>query len=134
MIAFDTNILIYSCDLSDLRRQRIAFELLRTAEDGVLLWQVAIEFAAASRKLGAQGFTASQAWDRLREFMDVLPLVTPTASVLGYARDLHERSGVSFRDSLIIGACMDCGADTLYSEDLPGGLAAAQVNIVNPFV
>lgn len=40
MIAFDTNVLIYSCDHSDPLRQRRAFELLAAAEDGVLLWQV----------------------------------------------------------------------------------------------
>lgn len=55
MIAFDTNVLIYSCDHSNLLRQRRAFELLAATEDGVLLWQVAVEFVAASRKLASQG-------------------------------------------------------------------------------
>lgn len=81
MTAFDTNILIYSCDASDTRRQQRAFELFAGIEDGVLLWQVAVEFVAASRKLASQGFTAAHAWARLLEFMDFLPLVVPSTKV-----------------------------------------------------
>jgi predicted nucleic acid-binding protein len=44
MTGFDTNILIYSCDHADTRRQHRALELLASAPDGVLLWQVAAEF------------------------------------------------------------------------------------------
>jgi len=59
MIALDTNILIYACDKADLKRQQLALDLVSRAADGVLLWQVACEFVAASRKLRSQGFTMS---------------------------------------------------------------------------
>jgi predicted nucleic acid-binding protein len=49
MIALDTNVLIYACDQTDPRRQQIALELVTRAEDGVLLWQVACEFIAATQ-------------------------------------------------------------------------------------
>jgi predicted nucleic acid-binding protein len=62
MIAIDTNVLIYACDQADPRRQKIAIDLIANAQDGVLLWQVACEFLAASRKLDKQGFTPAQAW------------------------------------------------------------------------
>ena len=62
MTALDTNVLIYACDKSDPRRQQIALELLATVTDGVLLWQVACEFVAASRKLNDRGFTPIDAW------------------------------------------------------------------------
>jgi len=55
MIAVDTNVLIYACDQSDPRRQTIALDLIAASTDGVLLWQVACEFLAASRKLSKQG-------------------------------------------------------------------------------
>lgn len=67
MIALDTNILIYSCDKADLKRQQVALDLVSSAGDGVLLWQVACEFVAASRKLKSQGFTMVDAWDRLAD-------------------------------------------------------------------
>jgi hypothetical protein len=89
MIAVDTNVLIYACDQSDPRKQTIALDLIAESTDGVLLWQVACEFLAASRKLSKQGFTATQAWNRLFEFKDLLPLVLPTAANLMYARELH---------------------------------------------
>jgi predicted nucleic acid-binding protein len=65
MIALDTNVLIYACDRADSKRQQIAIDLIANSRDGVLLWQVACEFVAASRKLNAQGFTALDAWSRL---------------------------------------------------------------------
>ena len=71
MIVLDTNVLIYACDRSDPRRQQTALQVIERASDGVLLWQVACEFVAASRKLSAQGFTASHAWGRLAEFLAV---------------------------------------------------------------
>ena len=96
MIALDTNVLIYACDRADARRQQIAINLVANSSDGVLLWQVACEFVAASRKLSAQGFSASDAWNRLAEFLAVLPLVLPAAGVLERARSLHATRGVSF--------------------------------------
>ena len=55
MIAVDTNVLIYACDQADPRRQKIALDLITSAQDGVLLWQVACEFLSASRKLEQAG-------------------------------------------------------------------------------
>src|SRR6266478_6037106 len=63
MIALDTNVLIYACDKADLKRQQVALNLVSCSSDGVLLWQVACEFVAASRKLKSQGFTTVAAWD-----------------------------------------------------------------------
>ena len=78
MIAIDTNVLIYACGRADPRRQNIALDFIANAQDGVLLWQVACEFPAASRKLDKQGFTPAHAWNRLGEFGNLLPLVMPT--------------------------------------------------------
>jgi hypothetical protein len=52
MIALDTTVLTYACDKADLTRQRVALDLISGAGDGVLLWQAACEFVAASRKIG----------------------------------------------------------------------------------
>ena len=133
MTGFDTNVLIYSCDKADRQRQQRALDLLASARDGVLLWQVAAEFVAASRKLAAQGFTPSDAWARLREFMGVLQLVLPSSKVLDHARSLQLDQGLGFWDAMIIAACLDCGVQTLYSEDLPGRSFEPLLRIVNPF-
>jgi len=133
MIAIDTNVLIYACDRSDPRRQKIALDLVDEATDGVLLWQVACEFLAASRKLAKNGFTAQDAWNRLSEFMDVFPLIPPNAEILKGARTLHLRYGVSFWDSLILSSCTQANVETLYSEDVPGHASLPGLRVINPF-
>jgi predicted nucleic acid-binding protein len=133
MVAFDTNVLLYACDQADSRRQQIAIDLVANSRDGVLLWQVACEFVAASRKLSAQGFTASDAWNRLAELLAVLPLVLPTLGVLKRGQTLHTMHGVSFWDALILAACADAGVETLYTEDIPGVPTPGALQVVNPF-
>ena len=133
MIALDTNVLIYACDRSDSKRQQTAIDLVANSSDGVLLWQVACEFVAASRKLSARGFTPLDAWMRLTEFLDVLPLVLPNAGVLQRGRDLHVSHGVSFWDAMILGACVDAGVHILYSEDVPGLSTVGGLQVINPF-
>lgn len=86
MIALDTNILLYSCDKADPEKQNKALALVHSAAGGVLPWQVACEFVAASRKLAGQGFTSEAAWNRLAEFLALLPLVLPSRLVLDRAR------------------------------------------------
>jgi predicted nucleic acid-binding protein len=133
MIALDTNVLIYACDKADPARQQIALDLISNTTDAVILWQVACEFVAASRKLERQGFTAADAWARLDDFLAVCPLVMPTGTaVLERARSLHLAHKVSFWDAVILAACVDAGASLLYSEDIPGGDIAG-VPVVNPF-
>ncbi|MEA2235352.1 MAG: hypothetical protein QOC81_76 [Thermoanaerobaculia bacterium] len=133
MIAVDTNVLIYACDQSDPHRQTIALDLIAATTEGVLLWQVACEFLAASRKLRKQGFTPTQAWNRLREFQELLPLVLPAAANLTHARDLHILHGVSLWDALILAACLEAGVDILYSEDVPGLETFETLRVINPF-
>jgi predicted nucleic acid-binding protein len=133
MIALDTNVLIYACDKADPVRQQIALDLISNTADAVILWQVACEFVAASRKLERQGFTAADAWARLGDFLAVCPLVMPTGTaVLERAKNLHLDHKVSFWDAIILAACVDAGASLLYSEDTPGGDIAG-VPVVNPF-
>jgi predicted nucleic acid-binding protein len=55
MIALDTNVLIYACDKADPARQQIALDLIANTADAIILWQVACEFVAASRKLDRHG-------------------------------------------------------------------------------
>lgn len=56
MNAVDTNVLIYVNDPRDPMKQRIASSLVATLSDAVLLWQVACEYLAASRKLEPLGY------------------------------------------------------------------------------
>lgn len=132
MIAIDTNVLIYACDLRVPRLQQRAFEIIANAKDGILLWQVACEFIAATRKLANQGFTEAHAWDRLKEYMDLFPLVLPTQDTLRRASHLHLVNKLAYWDAMIVAACLETGITRLYSQDIPGS-SVAQIEIVNPF-
>lgn len=133
MIALDTNVLIYCCDKRDPRRQQIALDLVAETTEGVLPWQVACEFIAASRKLADQGFTAAQAWQRLAEFLGLFPLLMPTPAVLERARSLHIEQQWAFWDATLVSACIESGVTRLYSEDLPGRAKIESLEIVSPF-
>jgi predicted nucleic acid-binding protein len=85
MIAVDTNVLIYARDPRDPRRQRVAADILRTLDDGVLLWQVACEYVAASRKLAAYGFGVSDALADLRDLRADWTTVLPDWGTLDRA-------------------------------------------------
>lgn len=132
MNAVDTNILLYTCDARDSRKQELAQGLVRGLQDPVLLWQVACEFISASRKLRPQGFTAEKAWAQLQSLAESWPLSIPGASMLAAGRGFHLQQGVSFWDSMLYAACLDAGVTRLYSEDRPGS-AIPGLEIVNPF-
>lgn len=133
MTAIDTNVFIYACDSSDREKQRLAMRAIENAEDGVLLWQVACEFIAASRKLGKLGFTPANAWDRLYEFVDIFPLILPSVMVLEHAARFQLERGVSYWDALLLAACVDCSATRLLTEDIPSSVNFGALSIENPF-
>ena len=67
MNAVDTNVLIYARDPRDPTEQQKARQLTARMTEGGLLWQVACEFIAASRKLTSVGYTQAQAWRELEQ-------------------------------------------------------------------
>lgn len=132
MNAVDTNVLIYAYDESSPAKRDAARELLTTLADAVLLWQVACEFIAASRKTLAPGGDPAAAWGRLAEVRAVFPLASPSAAVLDRAAEMHTRTRAQFWDCMICAACREAGVTRLYSEDLPGQAIDGLV-VVNPF-
>ena len=133
IVTFDTNVLLYAADRRDLRKQGIAKQILRSFPDAVLIWQVAAEFIASSRKLSGYGMTKAAAWDFLAQYLATYRLVIPTSPVLKSARTLHVEQQYSFWDAMIVGACLEAGVTRLYSEDLPGRQPPPPLEIINPF-
>ena len=133
MVTFDTNVLLYSADRRDSRKQQLAIETIHDAKDAVLLWQVACEFIAASRRLTPHGLTLTEAWDILAGYLGAFRLVIPSNSALEHARRLQVDRQWSFWDALLVGACLEAGVTRLYSEDLPGQAPPPPLIIINPF-
>ena len=114
-------------------RQASALKRIGGVTKGVLLWQVACEFVAASRKLSAQGFTATDVWERLADYCALFPLILPTPGVFERARLLHTCDSWPFWEAMIVAACLESGVTRLYSEDLPGRPVPSPLEIINPF-
>ncbi|MEE3716944.1 PIN domain-containing protein [Tumidithrix elongata RA019] len=132
MNAVDTNILIYVNDSRDLVKQAIAVSLISSLTDGVLIWQVACEYLAASRKLESLGYDRVQAYQYIRDLQQVWYTALPTWPVIDLAENLMSRFSLSHWDSMVVAACLEANVQTLYTEDF-GYAAIDGLKIINPF-
>ena len=133
MNAVDTNILIYVHDPRDASKQMIAGELVTNLDDGLLLWQTACEFLAASRKLVPYGYSYEQALADIRELMSYWSTAIPTWAVLDRGESLLARYSLSYWDATLIAAGLEAGATSLYSENFTGYRDIDGLKIINPF-
>lgn len=133
MNAVDTNVLIYAHDSRDPQKQSTSVSLIRSQTDGILLWQVACEYLAASRKLESQGYNLQQAWQDIHDLQSVWTTILPTWNVLGRAEKLMGSFSLSFWDALILAACLEGGVERLYTEDFDAYPAVNGLEVINPF-
>ena len=133
MNAVDTNVLIYSRDPRDPQKQSAANALLASLTDGVLLWQVACEYIAASRKLEKFGYDTSQAMADVADMRTVWEAPLPTWKVIDRAEQLLKKYSLSFWDALLVAACLEAGVTRLYTEDFDESVKAEGLEVINPF-
>lgn len=100
--------------------------------DGVLIWQVACEYLAASRKLESLRYDKSQAYQHIRDLQQVWYTTLLTWNIIDRAEELMKRFSLSHWDSMIIAACLEVNVQTLYTEDF-GYEVIDGLKIVNPF-
>lgn len=130
----DTNILVYFLDETDIRKHRIASELVhRSVEDetGCISYQVVQEtINVMIRKLDATP-------ERIQAFLDDIlqPLwrvgASPDLYKLGVT--LQARYGFSFYDSLVVAAALEADCTRVYTEDMQHGQRIGSMTIENPF-
>lgn len=133
MNAVDTNVLLYVHDPRDPRKQATAVQLLTSLPLPALLWQVACEYVAASRKLQPIGVSPNDIWDNLRILQANWTLVLPDWQHLARAETLMQRHSLSFWDALLIAVASESGVATLYSEDFTGLPPIGGLTVVHPF-
>jgi predicted nucleic acid-binding protein len=133
MNAVDTNILFYAKDMRETVKQPIAESLIQTLLDGVLIWQVATEYIAITRKLEPLGYNRKKAFDDLRLLRSAWKTILPSWAVLDRAENLINRYSVSSWDALIIAACLENGVTKLYTEDIADNFRKEGIEIINPF-
>jgi predicted nucleic acid-binding protein len=131
----DSNILVYSYDLVDPRKRKIAQGLLRRAlqGDAVVSTQVLAEFAATLLHKKSPPARSEE----VKELLDLLTpirLVVPDQGVVRRAVEAREAYGLHFFDGMIVAAAARAGCERIWSEDLSAGQKYFGVVVTNPFV
>jgi predicted nucleic acid-binding protein len=134
MNAVDTNVLIYAHDPRDPRKQAIATSLVGSLSDGALLWQVACEYLAASRKLEPYGYSLQQAFQDVRDPRATWSTILPSWDIMERSEALLQKYSLSCWDGLILAACIEAGVNSLYSEDFDAYPTLNGLSIINPFL
>lgn len=137
MIAIDTNIFVYRFDRQEPTKQSVAKQLISQLAKGgetLLLWQVAGELLNQltywqHRKL----IERPEVEKIIHEIRNLFSLVMPTPACLDQALALSSRYSLQHWDSMLLGACLEAGITTLYTEDMGSPRKIATIELVNPF-
>jgi len=134
-IFVDTNILVYTRDASEPRKQKQAMDWMThlwSTMTGRLSFQVLNEFyVTVTEKLDPGLDTRSARNDVLSFFTwDPIPL---DARVIEGAWHLQDRYHLSWWDALIVSAAQISGCHYLLTEDLGEKQKLGNVTVVNPF-
>lgn len=134
LVFFDTNVLVYTEDVSAPAKQKRAASLWnKHFRNGTALISVQVlqeYFSAVTRKLALDPRIAQR---RVEVFSTANVIAFDAADVIS-AIELHRLMGTSFWDALILHAARNGGASVLYSEDFQHGAILASVRVVNPFL
>ncbi len=130
-IFLDTNVLIYAYASYEPVKQAQALVLFKTP-DVWLSTQVLIGFSNVyHRKLKTAWPDVETA---LNELVQDFNVYKTSSAIIAHATRLAHRYGFSWFDALIVAAALECGCETLYSEDLHAGqLIEGTLTVVNPF-
>lgn len=132
----DSNILVYAFQGADLRKQRIADQLVAEAlaeQTSVISFQVVQETLNVLLRKLSPPMSAIDAAIYMQSTLEPLWRVQPSAALYQSAIGVQERYGFSFYDSLIIAAALSAGCSRLLSEDLQHGQRIDGLLIENPF-
>jgi predicted nucleic acid-binding protein len=133
----DSNILLYSFDPADPRKQRIAKMLVDGAVHearGVISSQVCQEFCNVMLHKLDPPVPPGQLGEYLKSTVYPLIRVLPSPRLFAEALLIHRQSQYRLYDSLIVAAALEAGVPTLYSEDLQHDRTIGTLRILNPFV
>lgn len=131
----DTNVLVYSRDISQGEKQHIAarwMEALWEHGNGRTGIQVLNEFFITVTGKLSPGLDRQDAWADVQDLMSWEP--QPVDRVCTeYAFHLHNRYSLSWWDALVVSAARLQQCPILLTEDLQEGAEYDEVRVVNPF-
>ena len=128
---FDTNILVYAMQTTDIRGPR-ARAVLR--EGGAISVQVLNEFANVALQKWRKP------WPEIEEALQAIlvlcgPVLAITLPTHRAAIELSRNHGFSIYDAMIVASALEARCSTLLSEDMQHGrVLEGRLTIVNPFL
>jgi predicted nucleic acid-binding protein len=133
----DTNIFVYTFDLQESRKSKLAenliAEALRTGL-GMISYQVAQEFIAVVCK----PFQTPMSFEQIERYWNATlrPLLAVHSSPGLFVRalDLARRDQLAWYDALIVSAAIQGDCEVLYSEDMQHGRRFGDLIVQNPFL
>jgi predicted nucleic acid-binding protein len=125
----DTNVLLYIASGDGAKAAR-AEQLIGSG--GTISVQVLSEIANVTRRKMGMSWTETRAFlTMMRGLLSVQPL---TIEIHDTGLRLAERYGLSIYDAMIAASALHADCDTLWSEDLQGGIVLdGRLRVVNPF-
>lgn len=133
----DTNIFVYSFDVSTPAKQEIATSLVAQSfgkKSGIISYQVIQEFLNVASNKFKTPLSKDSLAQYLTRFLNPLCKIYPSLGLYQDALDIQERWRFSFYDSLIIAAALEAQCDIIYSEDLQHNQLIRSTRIINPFL
>lgn len=129
----DTNILVYSVDARDARKQTLALDVIAASvvRDCPLALQVIGEFyAAATAKLKLRADDASE---RSLQLLASFEIFAQSTNAVRAALKETAKSRFSFRDAVLLASAAEAGCSVILSEDMQDGARFGSIAICNPF-
>lgn len=133
----DTNIIVYSFDVSAPQKQKTAKKLIKDGliqNQGVISYQVVQEFINVSTRKFETPLSIKDCRLYVDSVLDPMWEVYSSKDLIHSAFDITERWQYSFYDSLIIAAAVEASCNILFSEDLQHEQKIYSLQILNPFV
>jgi predicted nucleic acid-binding protein len=132
----DTNVLVYAHDVTAGEKHKDARALIedlwRTRE-GCVSVQVLQEFFVTTTRKIPKPLDTSVAVRIINDLARWHVHAPITSDVLA-AIDIHDRTGASFWDAMILRSAKELGCKTLHSEDLNSGQIYEGILVQNPFL
>ena len=128
--AVDTNVLIYLYDRSDIRKRKIAEDIL--AEAPKISSQVVSEYINVTRKL--LNLPKPAILRQCAALLEHCELIIVNPNTLIAAANLIDKHGFQIFDAIIVAAALEANCSVLYSEDMQHGFTINNMTIVNPFL
>jgi predicted nucleic acid-binding protein len=132
----DANVLVYSCDKSDLRKRTVAAALidrLWREQSGRTSIQALNEFYTVVTSKAAFNVSHDEAWHVVEELLEWTPRALDGV-LLQQARAIETRHRLNWWDCLIVAAAQLQDCSILYTEDLHHGAVFGSVRVSNPFI